>query len=794
MKTKKLRRALGIVVAAVMVFAMVPAMAMAEDGGGAIFTEDFEGGVMPEGWTNEGDSTWTVGKGDYNEETGAHSGNYNAKIYIDSSGKSAYIVTRALNLASFAGEQDLQLNFWYINRDWGYDTDGFGVYYRVGNTAWTEIFSTTENHDVWTEKNADIPVEALADNVQFGFKIVADYGYGVGLDDISITVKESEEPATDNEITVADGTDTNGYVPVYGLYADAYVKAQYIVPASDLAVISGKTIKGLKWYANSPASESWGSANFQVYLMEVEGTTINSFADLTNATLVYEGSIDGTKNEVELTFTAPYEYNGGNLLVSVFNTVKGTYKRITFSGVTAEGASVQNYSYNNLDSITPTQRNFIPKTTFVYKEPEEPTPATPVEIAFSVVNIPKAGESVAVREKGNTAEINFTDENYIAVPDQYATSVDNLDSFNYFDGTFEKTDYYSYVLLVPSTGEGFAVAPNAQITGAELVKSEINEYGEAKVYFKVTVNEDAAAISDMNLSLTLPEDGDTYFVPEVTTTDTNYTISSAGWLDSEGEVPNKFEEGKTYYLDLLVKPVMGNIFGNTVNAKLNVEAPVQANVEAIQNFYKVKVPVTVKGETPAEELKITTAKLANGTVGKAYSQKLTANYNGAFWSISEGELPYGLELNRNDGTISGTPEEKGSYTFTVLAQIPETTLNNAEKEFTITITDKTPSGGGASGTVSFVLTYNTNGGSEIKAESHKVGDEVTLDKTPVKDGYTFTGWYADKECTQKIESVTMNSSKTVYAGWSDGTQPVKPDENAPLMVITIGDTKYQLNG
>ena len=200
-------------------------------------------------------------------------------------------------------------------------------------------------------------------------------------------------------------------------------------------------------------------------------------------------------------------------------------------------------------------------------------------------------------------------------------------------------------------------------------------------------------------------------------------------------------------------------------------------------------PVTVKfAETPVETLKITTTKLANGTVGKEYSQKLEANYDDVTWRI-EGELPEGLELDGN--TISGTPAEKGSFPIAVKAEKGSETDT---KEFTITITEKASSGGGASGTVSFVLTYNTNGGSEIKSESHKAGDEVTLDKTPTKEGYTFTGWYADKECTQKIESVTMNSSKTVYAGWSDGTQPVKPDENAPLMVITIGDTKYQLNG
>ena len=38
----------------------------------------------------------------------------------------------------------------------------------------------------------------------------------------------------------------------------------------------------------------------------------------------------------------------------------------------------------------------------------------------------------------------------------------------------------------------------------------------------------------------------------------------------------------------------------------------------------------------------------------------------------------------------------------------------------------------------------------------------------------------------------MNSSKTVYAGWSNGAEVV--DENAPLLVVTINETKYQLRG
>ena len=50
---------------------------------------------------------------------------------------------------------------------------------------------------------------------------------------------------------------------------------------------------------------------------------------------------------------------------------------------------------------------------------------------------------------------------------------------------------------------------------------------------------------------------------------------------------------------------------------------------------------------------------------------------------------------------------------------------------------------------------------------------MTLDKTPTRESYTFTGWYADKALTQKITSVTMNGDKTVYAGWEATGVPDK---------------------
>ncbi|MCC8152232.1 MAG: InlB B-repeat-containing protein, partial [Lachnospiraceae bacterium] len=39
--------------------------------------------------------------------------------------------------------------------------------------------------------------------------------------------------------------------------------------------------------------------------------------------------------------------------------------------------------------------------------------------------------------------------------------------------------------------------------------------------------------------------------------------------------------------------------------------------------------------------------------------------------------------------------------------------------------------------------------------------------TPTRDGYTFTGWYAEHSLKNKLSSVTLDASKTVYAGWEE---------------------------
>lgn len=160
------------------------AATLASDG----LTENFESGAMPNGWTTEGPGTWTVGTGDYTDATGAHDGTYNAKINHGTTGNETYLITPNLDLSA---RSDLKVNLWYINREWSGDLDGFGVYYRVNGGAWNEIFATTTATTAWTEINEDLPTGAYAANCQFGFKFTDGYGYGVGIDDITIGTPSS---------------------------------------------------------------------------------------------------------------------------------------------------------------------------------------------------------------------------------------------------------------------------------------------------------------------------------------------------------------------------------------------------------------------------------------------------------------------------------------------------------------------------------------------------------------------------------------------------------------------------
>ena len=66
----------------------------------------------------------------------------------------------------------------------------------------------------------------------------------------------------------------------------------------------------------------------------------------------------------------------------------------------------------------------------------------------------------------------------------------------------------------------------------------------------------------------------------------------------------------------------------------------------------------------------------------------------------------------------------------------------------------------------YTLTFNTNGGSEMSSIRRAEYTTIDLtDYTPIREGYEFTGWYADEDLMEKITSIRLTRNTTVYAGW-----------------------------
>lgn len=92
------------------------------------------------------------------------------------------------------------------------------------------------------------------------------------------------------------------------------------------------------------------------------------------------------------------------------------------------------------------------------------------------------------------------------------------------------------------------------------------------------------------------------------------------------------------------------------------------------------------------------------------------------------------------------------------------------KTYTLTILRNSGTGGnesGSGGATSYTLTFDTNGGSAISKVSRTSGTTVDLTGyTPTRDGYTFDGWYSNRELTIKVTSIKLTSNTTIYAKWT----------------------------
>ena len=186
-----------------------------------------------------------------------------------------------------------------------------------------------------------------------------------------------------------------------------------------------------------------------------------------------------------------------------------------------------------------------------------------------------------------------------------------------------------------------------------------------------------------------------------------------------------------------------------------------------------------------------------------YTMRLTAQWKANTYTVTVKDDGNGTALAdpasaKMGAEVSLTAMPNSGYHFKKWEVVPDK-VEIENNKFTMPADDVTvkaifernasSGGGGGGGTTYYTLTFETNGGGSMQAIRAARGKTLDLSAyTPMRDGYDFGGWYADKDLTQRITEIKLSGSKTVYADWKKR----EPDAvKNPFADVNAGDWFYR---
>ncbi|WP_434748686.1 InlB B-repeat-containing protein [Paenibacillus amylolyticus] len=129
---------------------------------------------------------------------------------------------------------------------------------------------------------------------------------------------------------------------------------------------------------------------------------------------------------------------------------------------------------------------------------------------------------------------------------------------------------------------------------------------------------------------------------------------------------------------------------------------------------------------------------------------MTINYNSSGVETDVVNVPFGATT----GLHIGTPTWQG-HTFTGWSPVPPTTMPTQNVTITAGWT-----------TNSYKVSFNSNGGSPVAAQTVGYGLSASKPDEPMKDGMVFSGWYSDGALTKAYDFATLvTADLTLYAQW-----------------------------
>ncbi len=234
---------------------------------------------------------------------------------------------------------------------------------------------------------------------------------------ISATAALSGNGINEQTVIVAEGS-VQGNLPVYLHYLDAQNHGQIIYPAGSLGLTPNSVIHSITFHSNSALTTTGSNSGNNTVTLKLGETDNASFGSSTTfltegltvvASLTSTEIINGTQMAT-FTFSTPYEYHGGNLVVDAscpsLSSGKYTSSSVQWVGQTVTGASILYMNYNSGSTvINNVQQNFLPKMTMVV-DMAEGAPTT--ELDFGSVEVDGSKTLPAYIANNSDSEVTAT--------------------------------------------------------------------------------------------------------------------------------------------------------------------------------------------------------------------------------------------------------------------------------------------------------------------------------------------------------------------------------------------------
>ncbi len=170
----------------------------------------------------------------------------------------------------------------------------------------------------------------------------------------------------------------------------------------------------------------------------------------------------------------------------------------------------------------------------------------------------------------------------------------------------------------------------------------------------------------------------------------------------------------------------------------------------------IQKPIPNADASPATVYKVNVVEAENGSIETDLSACAEGGTVKVTLTPDPGYEFESLTVTRDDGMGTVETTEGGANVYTFVMPASDVTVS-------ATFTEATE----------FTVTFDSQGGSSVEPQTVAVGECAVQPADPTRDGYTFTGWYADEACTEAFDfSTPIMSNIILYAGWKSDSQAI----------------------